>query len=204
MEYWLHIIDLIGVAVFAISGTLMAYKKQMDGFGVIVLASFTAIGGGTIRDIVLNVPVFWLTKPVFFYVIIAAAIGTIVYLKFIKAFPLKLWLIADAIGLAFFNVMGLQKALEVGASPFIAIILGTVTGVFGGMLRDIICREIPVVLRGDLYASTCILGGSLYILLDNIGQTENICMIAALTTTLASRLVAIKWDLGLPVFGKEA
>ena len=200
MEVWLHWVDLAGVAVFAISGTLMAYKKHMDGFGVVVLASVTAIGGGTLRDMILDQPVFWVQDPSFFYVITLAAFGTIIWLRSKDTFPLRYLLFADAIGLAAFNVMGLQKALSYGASPIVAIALGTMTGVFGGLIRDVICREIPLVLKGELYATACIIGGACYILALVLNLSTMSCMIIGASITLTCRLCAMKWHWHLPVF----
>ncbi|WP_299081439.1 trimeric intracellular cation channel family protein [uncultured Paraglaciecola sp.] len=200
METWLHWVDLAGVAVFAIAGTLMAYKKHMDGFGVVVLASVTAIGGGTLRDMILDLPVFWVQDPSFFYVIILAAFSTIIWLRTRNTFPLKYLLFADAIGLAFFNVMGLQKALTYGASPLIAIALGTMTGVFGGLIRDVICREIPLVLKGELYATACVLGGVAYMLCLYLNLSTAISMLSGFGITLTCRLCAMKWHWHLPVF----
>lgn len=200
MFTWLHWIDLAGVGVFAIAGTLMAYKKHMDGFGVVVLASVTAVGGGTLRDMILDLPVFWVQDSSFFYVIILAAFSTIIWLRTRNTFPLKYLFFADAIGLAFFNVMGLQKALTYGASPLIAIALGTMTGVFGGLIRDVICREIPLVLRGELYATTCVLGGAVYILCMYLNINTPVCMLAGFCVTLSLRLCAMKWNWHLPVF----
>lgn len=200
MENWLHWVDLAGVAVFAISGTLMAFKKHLDGFGVLVLASVTAIGGGTLRDMILNVPVYWLKQPVFFYVILAAALITILWLRVTHRFPLRYLLLADAIGLAFFNMMGLQKALSLETTPFVAVILGAMTGVFGGLIRDVICREIPLVLRGELYAMTCIAGGVVYISLAEFFVPERVAMVACVATTLILRLGAIKWHWHFRVF----
>lgn len=204
MSVWFHWIDLAGVAVFAISGTLMAFKKHMDGFGVFVLAAVTAIGGGTLRDMILDLPVFWVKDPSFFYVILAAAIVTIIWLRKSQTFPLKYLFVADAIGLAFFNIMGLQKALAYGASPFVAIALGTMTGVFGGLIRDVICREIPLVLKGELYATTCVIGGVVYVLGVTLNINNDICMAAGLSTTLAVRLLAMKWHWHLPVFAPHS
>lgn len=203
MIEWLHWIDLAGVAVFAMSGTLMAFKKHMDGFGVIVLAAVTAIGGGTLRDMILDLPVFWVQDPSFFYVILVAALLTILWLRVSHKFPLHYLLIADAIGLAFFNVMGLQKALNYGASPIVAIALGTMTGVFGGLIRDVICREIPLVLKGELYATTCIMGGAAYLLASWLSVDTVFCMIIAVLTTLIIRLMAMHWSWHLPVFTAE-
>ncbi|KXI29838.1 trimeric intracellular cation channel family protein [Paraglaciecola hydrolytica] len=200
MATWLHWVDLAGVAVFAVAGTLMAYKKHMDGFGVVVLASVTAIGGGTLRDMILDLPVFWVQDPSYFYAIIAAALITIIWLRNKNTFPLHYLLFADAIGLAFFNVMGLQKALTYGASPLIAIALGTMTGVFGGLIRDVICREIPLVLKGELYATTCIIGGVAYIGALLLGLSAVSCMLVGFVVTLAIRLGAMQWHWHLPVF----
>lgn len=204
MSEWFHWIDLAGVAVFAISGTLMAFKKHMDGFGVIVLAAVTAIGGGTLRDMILDLPVFWVKDPSFFYVILGAAIATIIWLRQSQTFPLKYLFVADAFGLAFFNIMGLQKALAYGASPFVAIALGTMTAVFGGLIRDVICREIPLVLKCELYATTCVIGGAVYVLGVTLNINNDICMAAGLSTTLAVRLLAMKWHWHLPVFAPHS
>lgn len=204
MSEWFHWIDLAGVAVFAISGTLMAYKKHMDGFGVFVLAAVTAIGGGTLRDMILDLPVFWVKDPSFFYVIMAAAIITIIWLRKRQTFPIRYLFVADAIGLAFFNIMGLQKALAYGATPFVAIALGTMTGVFGGLIRDVICREIPLVLKGELYATTCVIGGAVYVLGVTLDINNDICMAAGLSTTLIVRLLAMKWHWHLPVFAPHS
>lgn len=204
MSVWFHWIDLAGVAVFAISGTLMAYKKHMDGFGVFVLAAVTAIGGGTLRDMILDLPVFWVKDPSFFYVILTAAIVTIIWLRKSQTFPLQYLFVADAFGLAFFNIMGLQKALAYGASPFVAIALGTMTGVFGGLIRDVICREIPLVLKGELYATTCVIGGAVYVLGVTLNINNDICMAAGLSTTLVVRLLAMKWHWHLPVFAPHS
>ncbi|MGO4892209.1 trimeric intracellular cation channel family protein [Flavobacterium sp. W21_SRS_FM6] len=200
MITWLHWVDLVGVAVFAVSGTLMAYKKNMDGFGVVVLASVTAIGGGTLRDMILDLPVFWVQDPSFFYAILAAALITIIWLRTKNTFPLGYLLFADAIGLAFFNVMGLQKALTYGASPLIAIALGTMTGVFGGLIRDVICREIPLVLKGELYATACILGGACYMGAMSLNLSPVLCLSTGFAITLIFRLGAMKWHWHLPVF----
>lgn len=200
LDYWLHWIDLLGVAVFAVSGTLMAYQQRMDGFGVVILASVTAIGGGTLRDIILNLPVFWTQDPSFLYAILIAAVCTIIWLRFRQTVPMQFLLIADAIGLAFFNVLGLQKAVAFGASPFIAVVMGTMSGVFGGLIRDVICREVPLVLKGELYAVTCIAGGIIYFLsLEAFGNTK-IALAAAVVTTLSLRLFAMKHHWHLTVF----
>lgn len=204
MDHWLHWIDLMGVAVFAVSGTLMAFRKHMDGFGAIVLASVTAIGGGTLRDMILGLPVFWVESPDFLYAIMVAALVTIVWLRITHRFPYQVLLVADAMGLAFFNVMGMQKALAYGTGYFIAIVMGTMTAVFGGLIRDVICREVPLVLKSELYATTCIFGGAVYALADSASAPFYLTMVAAAIATLLLRLAAIRWQWQFPVFTPQS
>ncbi|WP_438863269.1 trimeric intracellular cation channel family protein [Neptunicella sp.] len=202
MNEWLHWVDILGVAVFAISGTLMAHKKHMDGFGVVVLASVTAIGGGTTRDLILDVPVFWVQDNSYLYSIFIAAFLTIIWVRNNDKFPLRFLLLADAIGLAFFNVMGVQKALSLGVTPLVAVVMGTMTGVFGGLIRDVMCREIPLVLKGELYATTCVVGGSLFCFAFYLGLSREYCMFIGGMTTLIMRLMAMRWQWSLPVFNQ--
>ncbi|MCW8093349.1 trimeric intracellular cation channel family protein [Alteromonas sp. ASW11-130] len=203
MGDWFHIINLAGVAVCAISGTLMAYQKRMDGFGVVVLASVTAIGGGTLRDMVLDLPVFWVQNTDYLYITLLAAFITIIWLRFSPRFPYHYLLIADAFGLALFNIVGLEKALMVDAPMAVAIAMGTITGVFGGLLRDVICREIPLVLNGELYAITCIVGGLGYAIAYYMELSSQVCMTLALVITILMRLGAMRWHWQLPVFHSE-
>jgi uncharacterized membrane protein YeiH len=204
MELYFHWFDLLGIAVFAISGTLAAWRKQMDGFGVIVLATVTAIGGGTLRDLILDSPVIWLSNNSYFLAIFAAAGLTILLVRKRLVIPNNTLQIADAIGLAFFVIMGTQKALDHGTSGFVAIMMGTMSGVCGGMIRDVLCREIPMVFRGELYAITCIFGGLVYVQLLSFGLEQMPAMLSGMTALLILRLAAIRWHLTIPVFGKKA
>lgn len=204
MELYFHWFDLLGIAVFAISGTLAAWRKQMDGFGVIVLATVTAIGGGTLRDLILDSPVIWLSNNSYFLAIFAAAGLTILAVRNRLVIPNNTLQIADAIGLAFFVIMGTQKALDHGTSGFVAIMMGTMSGVCGGMIRDVLCREIPMVFRGELYAITCIFGGLVYVQLLSFGVEQMPAMLSGMTALLTLRLAAIRWHLTIPVFGKKA
>jgi uncharacterized membrane protein YeiH len=203
MDHFLHWFDLLGIAVFAASGTLAAWRKQMDGFGVIVLATVTAIGGGTIRDVILNVPVIWLSNNSYFYAIFIAAGATILLVRKRMSIPNQAFQIADAIGLAFFVIMGAQKALEHGTSAFVAIMMGAISGVCGGMIRDVLCREIPLVFRGELYAVTCIFGGVVYTTMLATGFNSAPAMICGMFACLLLRLAAIRWHLTIPVFGRS-
>lgn len=203
MEQYFHWIDLLGIAVFAISGTLAAWRNQMDGFGVIVLASVTAIGGGTLRDLILDVPVIWINNNSYFYAIFIAAIGTILAVRNRLTIPHNTLQLFDALGLAFFVIMGTQKALDNGTSAMVAIMLGTMSGVCGGMIRDVLCREVPMVFRGELYAVTCIFGGVVYTLLISVGVNTAVAMTVGMLALLLLRLAAMKWQITIPVFAKH-
>lgn len=198
MEQIFYWTDQAGVAVFAIAGTLLAFRKKMDGVGVIVLASATAIGGGTIRDLILGLPVFWTHDEVYLYTILTAALLTIVWLRFKAYIPMTTLQIADAFGLAFFAAMGAEKTLAAGFSPFIAVIMGTISACFGGMLRDVLARDIPMVLKGELYATTCLVGATVYVLL--VPFQPLIALAAGMSATLIMRLGAIKYQWSLTVF----
>jgi uncharacterized membrane protein YeiH len=195
--YWL---DLFGIVVFALSGALMAGRYKLDPFGVVVLASVTAIGGGTIRDIILDTTVFWVVNPIYLYVILATAVLTIIIIRRPKRIPKRFLLIADAFGLALFAVLGTEKALSLGVPVTVAVIMGTITGVAGGMIRDVLCNVIPMILRQEIYATAAILGGSLFALFQYLGWPEDIALIAAILGALSLRLAAIYWRVSLPAF----
>lgn len=196
----IRLIDLFGVAVFAISGALVAGRKQMDLFGVIVLAIVTGIGGGTLRDLVLgSTPVFWINQPIYILVAAGAALGTVGTRRFI---PLRrnVLLVADAIGLAFFCVLGAAKAVQAGAGPTIPMLMGVMTGVVGGVIRDLLAGEVPLILRHDLYATVAVVGAGLFELLIALGAPTPVAVWVGMLTALGLRLGAIKWHWGLPVF----
>jgi len=200
MDSLFHWFDLIGVAVFAVSGTLVAYRKKLDGFGVVVLASVTAIGGGTVRDVILDAPVFWLQDQSYLYSIFVAAFITIVWVNKNKDFPQIVLEVADALGLAFFVVMGVQKALDYGVQDMTAVLMGTITCCFGGMIRDVLARQTPMVLKSELYATTCIFGGVVYTQSLNFSVNTEVAMVLSMLATLSLRLGALKWGWSLPVF----
>ncbi len=194
----IQIIDLLGVGVFAISGALLAGRKQMDLFGVLVLALITGIGGGTLRDLLLGVPVFWINQPVYIVVGVGAALATVILARFwvIGRLPL---LMADAVGLSFFCVLGAAKALEADAGPIIITLMGVMTGVFGGVLRDILAGDIPLVLRHDLYATCAVVGAGCFEILMAAGAAPVVAIWVGMLSALALRLAAIRWHLGLPM-----
>ena len=195
--YWL---DLFGIVVFAFSGALMAGRYKLDPFGVVVLSAVTAIGGGTIRDIILQTPVFWVENPIYLYVILATALLTIAFIRCPKRIPKRFLLVSDAFGLALFAVLGTEKALSLGAAIPVAIVMGMMTGVAGGMIRDVLCNVIPMILRQEIYATAAILGGALFTGFSYLGLPEHIAIIGAILGALALRLAAIYWRVTLPAF----
>mgnify|MGYP006099779309 CR=1 FL=1 len=196
-------LDYFGVFVFAFSGALMAGRYKLDPFGVAVLAAVTAIGGGTVRDVILQTPVFWLTQPTYLYIILITASLTILFVRQPKRIPKRFLYVADAFGLALFAVLGTQKALDLGSSYMVAIMMGTMTGVVGGMIRDLMCNVIPLILRQEIYALAAILGGAIFILLYHLGLSENDASIIAIICALTIRLAAIYWNVSLPAFHIE-
>lgn len=195
--YWL---DLFGVVVFALSGALMAGRYKLDPFGVVVLSAVTAIGGGTMRDVILQTPVFWVQNPIYLYVILATALLTIIFIRCPRRIPKRFLLISDAFGLALFAVLGTEKALSLGVPVPVAIVMGMMTGAAGGMIRDILCNVIPMILRQEIYATAAILGGSLYTLSIHFAVPEQFAIVGAILGALLLRLSAIYWRVTLPAF----
>ena len=192
--------DLFGVAVFAVSGSLAAGRKRMDVFGVTVLGLVTALGGGTLRDTLLDAgPVFWVVDPVYLFVAVAASLLTFVAVRVISV-PWRGLLISDAFGLAVFMAIGTAKALSVTGSSSVAIVMGVMTGVAGGMVRDVLSAEVPLVLRREVYATAALCGSLSYVLLIGLGISDTACLVSSLTVTLVIRLAAIHWGFSLPVF----
>jgi uncharacterized membrane protein YeiH len=190
--------------VFAISGVLAAGRKSLDWLGVAVIAVVTAIGGGTLRDLLLDRnPIFWIADSTYLIVILAATAFTLLYVRIRIPNPRAL-LVADALGLAFFTIGGVQIAQQSGLSGLIAILMGTITGVAGGVMRDILCAEIPLVLvRGNLYATATIVGAALYLVLERMGLQRDPAALSGMVTIVAVRFGAILWRLELPVLSLE-
>lgn len=196
----LDLLDFAGVAVYAISGALAAGRKKLDLIGVVVIASVTAIGGGTLRDLLLDRhPVFWISRPAYLYVIVTAALATVVYASRFRP-PDRLLLVADALGLALFTISGAQIAEARGLSGIVVILMGTLTGVAGGVLRDVLSAEIPIILRkGQIYATASIAGTTMYLLLQ-LAIPQATAALAGMAAIALLRIAAIVWDLTLPVF----
>lgn len=196
----LAILDLAGVAVFAVSGALAAGRKSLDLLGVVVIAMVTSIGGGTLRDLLLDRPIFWLGDASYLTLIVIASLSTVVLVRFTRV-PENALQIADALGLALFAISGAQIAEQLQLPGIVVVAMATITGVFGGVLRDVLCAEIPMVLRkGHIYATAVIAGATLYVLLQDAGVARTLAAGAGMFTIAALRLAAIWFDLMLPVF----
>jgi uncharacterized membrane protein YeiH len=198
---YLHVLDLVGVAVFAISGALAAGRRRLDLIGVLVLAAVTAVGGGTVRDVLLDRhPIFWLADPRYLIVIIVAALATVLYVRRGRV-PWVTLDVADALGLALFSVAGTQVAEGAGLPALSCVLLGAVTGAAGGAIRDVLTARVPAVLQqGSLYAAAAIVGTSLYLMLARLGLEQSTAALVGMAVVAGLRLAAVWWGLTLPVF----
>ncbi len=200
---WLEIVwwlDVGGVAVFAATGALVASRKQMDIVGFVLVASVTGIGGGTVRDLLLGrLPVFWIGEE--HYVLICAAVAVTVFFTahlIESRFRVLLW--ADALGLALYGVLGTEIARASGASPLVAILMGMLTATFGGLIRDVLCGEVPLILRKELYATAALAGAASDVLLQELGIAAIPTMTSAFVVAFVIRALAIGYGLSLPVY----
>lgn len=192
-----HIIEILGTIAFAISGSLTAMSKKLDPFGVFVIAFVTAVGGGTLRDIMIGrTPVAWMLQLDYVYLIIFGFFLALIFRKKLDRLRLSLMLF-DTIGLGVFTLIGLQKGVETGLHPVICIALGTMTACFGGVIRDILCNEIPVIFRREIYATICMLGGIIFFLLRQLDFGNDLIYLVTLIVMISVRLLAIrfKWSL---------
>lgn len=191
-------LDILGTIAFAISGVLVAMHKRMDPFGVLIIAFVTAVGGGTLRDIMVGVePVSWMQNMTFVYVIIASTIFAIVFRNQLKHLRKSLFLF-DTIGIGLYTVVGIETGLVAGLHPLICIALGTMTACFGGVTRDILCNEIPVIFRKEIYATACIVGGLTYFALREFLEDQNYLFIIAGLVVIVIRLIAVRFKISLP------
>jgi len=196
----IYVLDLFGVAVFTISGSLAAGRKKMDIFGVMVLGLVTALGGGTLRDMLLDSgSVFWIENRLYLLVVFITAVITFVSVR-VLTIPKRGLLISDAIGLAVFTLIGTSKTLEIISSDIVAVLMGIITGVAGGMIRDVLSAEVPLILRKEIYATAALCGSLIYVVMRHTSIPEILGVILSMAVTLSIRLAAIHWSLSLPVF----
>lgn len=196
----LKLLEFIGVGVFAVSGALAAGRKSLDLLGVVVIATVTALGGGTLRDVLLDRhPVFWIADPGYLYVTLAAALLTLIYTRRFRP-PDRSLAYADALGLAMFTISGAQITERLGLHGAVVVLMGAITGVAGGVIRDILTKEIPLILRrGRFYATASIAGAIVYLLLQRFTEPAAAALLGMACIALL-RIAAIHWDLSLPVY----
>ena len=190
-----QIIDILGTIAFAISGVLVALHKKMDPFGVLIIAFVTAVGGGTLRDILIGqTPVSWMQNMTYVYVIFGATVFSIIFRHKINYLRTSLFLF-DTIGIGLYTVVGIEKGLSANLHPVICISLGTMTACFGGVIRDILCNEIPVIFRKEIYATACIIGGATYFLLREFIVDNNFIFVIAGLIVILIRILAVKFKI---------
>lgn len=195
---FLYIVEMVGAFAAAISGIRLASMKRFDWFGAYIVGLVTALGGGTLRDVLLDIPVFWTRSWDYFAV---TGISTSVVIAFQKQLVrrLNMLLVFDAVGLAMFTVIGVEKTLAIGLPMWVAIAMGLITGAFGGVLRDILINEEPLIFRKDIYAMACLLGGVAYGVVMAFGGNAVACGVACAVVTLTVRVLALRFGWHLPM-----
>ncbi|WP_452219615.1 trimeric intracellular cation channel family protein [Lacinutrix salivirga] len=198
-----YIIDILGTIAFSISGVLVALSKRMDPFGILIIAFVTAVGGGTLRDVLIGeTPVSWMKDMTFVYVVLASTILAVLFKSKIDYLRKSLFLF-DTIGIGLYTVVGVEKGISAGLHPIICIALGTMSACFGGVIRDILCNEIPVIFRKEIYATACILGGIAYFIIKRLPLEGNFVFIIAGLVVIVTRILAVKFKLRLPTLYKK-
>jgi uncharacterized membrane protein YeiH len=193
-----HLLDIIGTIAFALSGALTAMSKKLDLFGVFIIAFVTAVGGGTLRDVMIGTtPVGWMLDLEYVYVICLSFGLALLFRKKFERLRTSLFLF-DTIGLGVFTLIGLEKGINIGLHPIVCIALGTMTACFGGVIRDILCAEIPVIFRKEIYATICILGGIIFFILRKFNLDNDILYLISSLVIIVVRLMAVKFKWYLP------
>jgi len=198
-EELLRLIDILGTVTFAISGVFAAMEKKLDLFGILIIAFITAIGGGTLRDMLIgDLPVSWMRSMETPLIILASAAAAVLFGNVIRNFQKTLF-IFDSLGLGFFTVLGIQKGIKFGLTPGICIALGTITGCFGGVIRDMLLNNIPLIFKKEIYATACILGGLIYFLLLQIDFNKDWIDLVVMLLVFLIRFLSVRFKLSLPV-----
>ncbi len=195
----LTIIEIAGTVAFSIAGAFAAMEKRLDLFGIFIIAFVTAMGGGTLRDVLIGeLPVKWMLDLSSGFIVIISTIAALLFTRVLQNFH-KILLLFDSIGLGFFTIVGLQTGITLGLHPVICVILGTVTACFGGVIRDILLNNIPLIFEKEIYATACIFGGALFFLLQNVDFINLPIEIISLISVVLFRLLAVKYDWQLPL-----
>lgn len=199
---FLQIIDFIGTFAFAISGIRLASAKQFDWFGAYVVGAATAIGGGTLRDLMLDVPVFWMHDGVYLTCTAIALLWVILFRKYTINMHITFF-IFDAIGLALFTVVGIQKSVDCGLPIWVGIVMGTMTGVAGGIIRDVLINEVPLIFRKEIYAMACVVGGLAFGLCNILDMPTMVTHLTCGISVFLTRVLAVKYQICLPTLKPE-
>jgi uncharacterized membrane protein YeiH len=193
-------IEILGTIAFAMSGAFAAMQKRFDPFGVLIIAFATSVGGGTVRDLLLGVPVFWMHDVFICGVIFLATVLAFLVKYFDKKFRVTLFLF-DSFGLGLFTIIGIQKGLNADLHPVICITLGTITGCFGGIIRDTLLNRIPLIFRKEIYATACIVGGILFLMMLSFNRfSYTLIQISTILLIVAIRTMAVKYRWQMPKF----
>ena len=193
-----YLLDIIGTMAFALSGALTAMNKRLDPFGILIIAFVTAVGGGTLRDVLIGrTPVGWMLNLNYVYVIFIGYILAILFRKRFDKLRKSLFLF-DTVGLGVFTLIGLEKGISIGLHPIICTALGTMTACFGGVIRDILCNEIPVIFRKEIYATICILGGIVFFMLKRGNFPDKLIQLVTSLVIIIVRLLVVKFNWSLP------
>jgi uncharacterized membrane protein YeiH len=195
-----YALDVLGTIAFAVSGALVAINKKMDPFGVFIIAFVTAVGGGTLRDVLIGKqPVIWMNDITYIFLIGISVVIAIIFRKKLRYLQKSLFLF-DTIGLGIFTITGTEIGINAHFHPVISIALGTMTACFGGVIRDILCNEVPILFRKEIYATACILGSIAFIVLSHFNVDQTIIYVSTSLIVISIRLVAVKYHLSLPTF----
>ncbi len=194
----IYTIDIIGTFAFAISGALVAIKKEFDVFGVVIIAFVTAVGGGMLRDVLINAhPINWMGDINYIWTILSAVVFTFLFKS--KIAPLrKTMFLFDTIGISVFTLLGLQKGLAFNLHPFLALVMGMVSAVFGGVIRDVLTKKVPLIFKKEIYASACLSGGITYLLLENIEINDNLQFVISAVVIIIIRTISVIKKYELP------
>lgn len=191
------VIDILGTISFAVSGVLTAMKKRLDAFGILIIAFVTAVGGGTLRDVLIDANIAWMRNLTYLYVIIISSILAVIFRRKLTYVRRSLFLF-DTIGIGLYTVVGIEKGIAAGFPPIICVALGTLSACFGGVIRDILCNEIPIIFRKEIYATACIVGGLTYFLLLQTPLSVNWVVILSGSMVITVRLLAVTFNVSLP------
>ncbi len=195
-----NILDLLGTVAFAISGALAAMNRKLDLFGIFIIAFVTSIGGGTLRDVLIgNTPVAWMENTIYIYFIGVVTILAIIFRNKLNHLKTSLFLF-DTIGLGVFTITGVEMGIRNDLDPIISIALGAMTGTFGGVLRDILCAEIPVIFRKEIYATASLTGGLSFIILYRLNVNDDVIYLVTSLIIIVIRLIVVKYKISLPTY----